>query len=101
MSAIIASLIAALGPVLVKFLVQWLESLFNKVAPVVEETGDVAADAETLVQVALDRTPRVRVFKRALLRSIKDRAGHIATGGKLSKADKAELAALGSKAKSE
>lgn len=101
MSAIIASLIAALGPILVQALTKWIQSLFNKVAPSVPVTGDDAADAQALVQAAHDATPRTRVFKRALLRRIKDHAPDIVSGDGLTKADKAELSGLAAQAKSE
>lgn len=101
MSAIIAMLIAELSKVLIPLLIEWIKSLFNKVAPTVAVTGDDEADAEALVQAAIDKTPKVRVFKRALLRRIKDSAAKIAMGEKLSKADKAEISALAAKAKGE
>ncbi len=97
MSAIIAQLLAILGPILLKFLTDWLSGLFNKVAPSVSVTGDDAEDAAALVQAAHDATPRTRVFRRALLRRIKDHAPDIMAGS-LSKADKKELKALAAQA---
>lgn len=101
MSAIISMLIAELSKVLIPLLIEWIKSLFDKTAKKLHATGDAEADAETLVQAAIDATPKVRVFKRALLRRIKDHAADIATGAKLSKSDKAELAGLAAKAKCE
>lgn len=101
MSAIIAALIAALGPVLIGALTKWIESLFKKVAPSVEMSGDDAADAEALVDAAIAATPRRRVFKRALLGRIREHAGKLATGGKLAAAEKKELLALANIAQAE
>jgi len=101
MSAIITMLITTLGPILAKAFLDWINKKFNKVAPTVPVTGNDAADAEALVQAAIDATPRVQVFKRATLRFVKGHAAGIVTGAKLSKADKAELSALAAKAKSE
>lgn len=101
MSAIIAALIAALGPVLIGALTKWLESLFKKMAPSIEATGDDATDAESLVDAAILATPRRRVFKRALLGRIREHAGKLATGGKLAAAEKKELLALAEIAKAE
>jgi len=101
MSAIIAALIAALGPVLIEALTKWLESLFNKVAPSVMPTGVQEADAEALVDAALAATPRIRVFKRALLSRVREHAGKLVAGGKLTASEKKELLALAAKAKSE
>lgn len=102
MSAIIASLIAELSKVLIPLLIEWLKELFDKSAKKVSDTGDTGDDAEALVQAAIDMTPKARIFKRALLRKIKDHAADIATGSKLSKSDKAELSGLAAaRAKSE
>lgn len=100
MSAIIAALLAELSKVLIPMLIEWLKSLFEKQAKKLEASGNIV-DVEDLVQASIDATPRARVFKRALLRRIKDHAFDLAHGKKLSKADKAELAALGAKAKGE
>ena len=101
MSAIIAALIAALGPVLIDALTKWLESLFKKVTPSVQMSGDDATDAEALVDAAIAATPRIRVFKRALLSRVREHAGKLATGGKLSASEKKELGVLVAKAKAE
>jgi len=100
MSAIIAALLAALGPILAEFLLKWIESLFNKSAKGMD-TDQFDTDgeaAEALVQKSHDATPRFRFFKRILLRRIKDHAAGIVAGNKLSKADKAELKAIGAAA---
>lgn len=101
MPAIIAALIAALAPVLIDALKKWLESLFKKVAPSVQMSGDDVTDAEDLVDAAIAATPRRRVFKRALLARIREHAGRLATGGKLAAAEKKELLALADIAKTE
>lgn len=101
MSAIIAALIAALGPVLIGALTKWLESLFKKVAPSLQTTGDDATDAEDLVDAAIAATPRRRVFKRALLARIREHAGKLATGEKLGAAEKKELLSLANIAQDE
>lgn len=101
MSAIIASLIAELSKYLIPLLIQWLQGLFTKAAKNVTASGDDGADAEALLDASIAATPKVRVFKRALLRKVRDHAADIATGGRLSKSDRDELAALAAKAKSE
>lgn len=101
MSALIAALIAALGPVLVPLLLKWLESLFKKVAPSVEASGDAEEDAAALVDAALAATPRRRVFKRALLSRVREHAGKLVRGDKLSAAERTELSVLAGKAKGE
>lgn len=101
MSALIAALISAIGPILIPALVKWMQSLFKRVAPSVQATGDPAIDATALVGAAIDATPRVRVFKRALLNALYDHAGKLATGDKLTAAEKKELATLAASAKSE
>lgn len=101
MSAIIAALIAELSKVLLPILIEWIKGLFDKAAKKIEATGDDADDAEYLVHVALELTPKFRVFKRALLRKVKDHAADIAAGRKLNKSDREELAALAKKAKAE
>lgn len=101
MSAIIAALIAALGPVLIQAITKWLESLFKKVGPSVEMTGDDGQDAEALVDAALAATPRRRVFKRALLSRVREHAAKLATGSKLTASEKAELTTLAKPASKE
>lgn len=103
MSAFLTALLAALGPILVEVLVKWLTSLFNKTAKTFKwDKYDNDHDASVaFVRAAHDATPRVRIFKRALLRKIEDVAPAVAMGLKLSKADKAELVGLAAKAKSE
>ncbi|MFO0806699.1 MAG: hypothetical protein U0791_26640 [Gemmataceae bacterium] len=101
MSALIAALIAAIGPILIPALVKWLQSLFNKVAPSVQMTGDDATDAEALVDAAIFATPRRRVFKRALLARIREHAGKLVAGEKLGAAEKKELLALAGAAQDE
>ncbi len=101
MPAIIAALIAAIGPLLIDVLKKWLESLFKKVSPSVQMTGDDATDATALVGAAIDATPRVRVFKRALLNALYDHAGKLAKGEKLAADEKKELLALANIAKAE
>lgn len=101
MSAIIAALIAELSKYLIPLLIEWLQGLFTKQAKKLQATGDDEADAEALVQAALDATPKVRVFKRALLRKVKDHAAAIVMGSRLSKSDSAELQELAKRAKAE
>lgn len=101
MSAIIAMLITELSKILIPALIEWIQKLFDRTAKNMEATGNDAADAVELAQRALDATPKVRVFKRALLRKVRDVAGDVATGKKLSASDKQELDALQSRAKAE
>lgn len=96
--AFLGPLLAQLGPMLAKLLSDWLSGLFNKTAKKVTVGGNTADDAVALVQASHDATPRVRVFRRAFLRKLVDHAADIATGAKLSRADKAELLGLATKA---
>lgn len=101
MSAIIAMLITELSKILIPALIEWIQGLFNRVSKGMQSTGDDAADAVALADRALAATPKIRVFKRALLRKVKEVAGDVATGKKLTAADKNEFEALAMKAQSE
>jgi len=90
MSAIIAALLAAFGPLLAELLKKWLDSLLNKAAKNVGRD----ADAAELVTEAIRLTPLTRPIRRALLRKMLDHAEDIAAGGKLDAADKKEIKAL-------
>lgn len=90
MSAIIAQLIAIFGPLLVEALKKWLESLLNRAANNVPKN----ANAATLLNAAIDLTPRVRVGRRALLRLIRDKSHDAIAAGELNAADKKEIRLL-------
>lgn len=94
MSAIIAAIIAALGPYLVKWIIELIEGLLNKAEKNVVTTGDDVRDAEALIDEAIRITPRRQIGRRNLLRFVRALAPRIMSGAKPTKADRDELAAL-------
>jgi hypothetical protein len=94
MSPIIAALIAQLIAVLGPMLIEWLKSLFVKAERNLGEGASAAAILDESI-----RLTRGKPFRRAILRTI--RASKAAEGGSLTAADKAELAAYVSKARKE
>lgn len=88
MAAIIAQLLAMFGPLLTELLKKWFESLLNKTAAA---NPGITTDFD-LLDSALDATPRVRLARRALLRTMRDSVdGH---GGPLDAATKKEIRGL-------
>lgn len=99
--AIIAAILTIVGPILSDLLKRWLDKLLNRAAAelgtsvTVSGANDGAA-AKVLLKKALDMTPRVRVFRRALLRSMIHEVPPVVTAGqtKLPKAVSNEMKAL-------
>lgn len=101
MAAIISAILAIVGPLLGDLLKKWLDKILNKAAGeinggVVAAGEPSGAAAKKLIEKAIDLTPRVRVFRRALLRSmLNDVPPVVAAGGtKLPKVAANELQAL-------
>lgn len=82
MTAIIAALIAAFGPMLSELLTKWLASIFNKAAKNLASLsfGTQAEASIALVDEAIRLTPKAAVGKRLLLRFIRNHAASVANG---------------------
>lgn len=78
MGAIIAQLLAMFGPLLSDFLAKWLESLLNKTA----KANPGITTKQGMLNAAIDATPRVRVGRRALLRTMRDHADNLDAAAK-------------------
>ena len=90
MAAIIAQLLAMFGPLILK----WLESLLNKSAKIVDETGDKEQDTKNLLEQALSDM-KGRPFRKAVVRFLLHVAPKkIAKGEKLSSSERKELKGL-------
>lgn len=84
MLEIIKQLLAEFGPLLVALVRAWLESALKRAAKKVDADGmSPAGAAVALVQQAIDDTPKLAFGKRALLRLVRDNAGRVALGHKL------------------
>lgn len=82
MSAIIAALLAAFGPMLADLLLNWLKSIFSKAEKNLKgHTFSSSARASVaLVDEAIRITPKAAVGKRLLLRFIRNHAATVAQG---------------------
>lgn len=81
---LIKQLLAEFGPLLVALIKAWLESALKRAAKKVNADGmSPAGAAVALVQQAIDETPKLAFGKRALLRLIRDNAGRVALGHKI------------------
>lgn len=99
--AIITAILGLVGPILSDLLKRWLDKLLNKVsAEMTVSSQDTEHETQRLLSAALDATPRVRIFRRALLRSmIAEVPAAVATGAKkLPKPTANELQALAANA---
>jgi len=91
MGAVIAAILGLIGPLIGDLLKRWLERLLNKTAAAMEAEGvkfkagpdgDQAASKELLTR-AYESVPRLRIFRRALLRGmIDDIPPAVASGAK-------------------
>jgi uncharacterized protein (DUF305 family) len=100
-SAIIAAVLQLVGPLLSDLLKRWLDKLLNKVsAEMTVSSQDAEHETQRLLSAALNATPKVRIFRRALLRSmIAEVPTAVAAGAKkLPKTAANELQALAANA---
>lgn len=106
MAAIIAAILQIVGPILGDLLKSWLDKLLKRAEVKLAATGFTASEtkmddgARRLLEQALDMTPKLRVFRRALLRSMIAEVPPLVAAGakKLPKATANELQALAANA---
>lgn len=89
----LAKMAATFGPLLTKVVREWLQSLLAGIAAELQPDPDrgmrnVDEFGKTVLDEAVNRTPRTRPFRRALLRNIRD---HAAVSEKLTKAERKEV----------
>lgn len=98
--AVILQLLASLfGPMLVAAIKKWLESLLNRAAksiqPNFEASVSPAVFSKSLFERAMELTPKTQVFKRALLRHMRDVAPACIEARAVDRATAAEIRAMG------
>lgn len=94
-AAIFELIVKFVGPAIAALLERWFGPKASKLPmPMANASGEKGNDAMTMLSVMLDKTPKVRVFRRNLLRALMLRIPEAIDGKPLTKADKAELATL-------
>lgn len=104
-AAIISAILGVVGPLIGDLLKKWLDRLLNRAAASLDADGvtlaahDNESASRAVLERAIDMTPRVRIFRRAMLRHMLAEVPPVvgAGGTKLPKAAAAELAAVAAK----
>lgn len=98
-SGIIAAVLAVVGPLLKRWLADWLDGLLKRVAVQMRSfpTGATAADARALLEAAYRELWWFQLPKRRLLATLIEAVPPAVVAGRLPDAQRAAVAALAAK----